>query len=568
MVSAMRNSDFVRRGTMRHLRITLTGMQRAVLIASFIAAAPSVIRAIARGPDAGGYAATDATIYSFLDISGASGGTSILAGTDDAAAALTLPFTFQFYGHGYTLVCVSSNGALYFASNPGTCNGIVDFANTDLTTTATPGDTPALLPFWSDLSFQVPGAGAVFYQTLGAPGSRRFVVQWNNAYPDASANPVTFQAILSEGTNNVLFQYKTVALGAGNPATNGGQASIGIRDAAALTNHHQLQWSFDAPVLGDSTALIFSSASAPVAPAIVVTGGAFTYDGNSHAATATATGTGGAAVSGSFSFSYSPGGLSTPVNGGVYGVTASFTSTDPGYTNGTGTATITINRATPTITWTTPTPINEGTALSTTQLRAEVNATGTLTYTPPAGTLLNAGMQTLTVAFAPSNPANYNPATKAVTISVVPTPGDMAGEGQTDAAGTRYEFTFHVRERATGAERGSLKLEVERIGRESRANQIGEFVSTSLDQVVFSDDPRFRPGPRPKPTIDTATFSGVGRWNRAPGYTFMAQASDAGEPGRGRDLFAITIRSPLGTVVAIVNGPITAGNIQSNRVER
>jgi hypothetical protein len=81
------------------------------------------------------------------------------------------------------------------------------------------------------------------------------------------------------------------------------------------------------------------------APTITVTGGSFTYDGQPHSATATATGSGGAAVSGSFSFTYTPGGSSAPVTVGTYDVTADFTSTDPSYTNASGTGSITINQA-------------------------------------------------------------------------------------------------------------------------------------------------------------------------------------------------------------------------------
>jgi hypothetical protein len=408
----------VRRDAMREPGFIATGIRRAILAALLVAAAPGALWAAPRGPDAGGYTATDATVSSFIDISGASGGTSTLAGTDDAAAALTLPFTFQFYGHGYTVLCVSSNGALYFPSSPGMCSGIVDFANTDLTTTATPGDTPALLPFWSDLSFQAPGAGSVFYQTLGAAGSRRFVVQWNNAYPDGSSSPVTFQVILSEGTNNVLFQYKTVALEPGNPAGHGVQATVGIRNAGAPGNHQELGWSHEAGVLNDNTAILFSAGTAPVVPGIVVTGGTFTFDGNPHPATATATGAGGAGVAGSFAFTYAPGGSAPPVNSGTYGVVANFTSTDPGYTNGTGTGTVTINPATPAITWANPAPIQEGAALSGTQLDATANVAGTFVYTPAAGAVLAVGAQTLSVTFTPTDTTDYTTATSTVTLMV------------------------------------------------------------------------------------------------------------------------------------------------------
>src|SRR5205085_1862735 len=95
------------------------------------------------------------------------------------------------------------------------CSGFVDFANLDLTAAAVPKDLPAVLPLWSDLSFQRAGADAIYYQTLGSSGSRRFVVQWNTAYPVGSANPVIFELILSEADNSVRFQYKSVNAGGG-----------------------------------------------------------------------------------------------------------------------------------------------------------------------------------------------------------------------------------------------------------------------------------------------------------------------------------------------------------------
>ena len=82
----------------------------------------------------------------------------------------------------------------------------------------------------------------------------------------------------------------------------------------------------------------------PATPTVAVGGGPFTYDGDPHSATAAATGVGGASVSGSFSFTYTPG-PSEPVNAGTYSVTANFTTSDPNYTNATGTGSITIKKA-------------------------------------------------------------------------------------------------------------------------------------------------------------------------------------------------------------------------------
>lgn len=249
---------------MRYLKSHRRRIRRAALITLLLCAAVP-LEATLRGPDAAGYVASDATVFSFADISGSGGGASVLGGTDDATADLTLPFSFQFYGQSYTRVCVSSNGAIYFITDPSACNGFVDFANTDLTGTAGPNDLPAIFPFWTDLAFQV--GGSVVYQTLGVPGSRRFVVQWNNAYPQGSPNPVTFQAVLSEGSNSILFQYKTVDLGPGDPATKGGRATIGIRNHGAPANHQQLEWSFNVPVIADQTALLFGGDTTP--PTIV-----------------------------------------------------------------------------------------------------------------------------------------------------------------------------------------------------------------------------------------------------------------------------------------------------------
>ncbi|HUX95513.1 MAG TPA: T9SS type A sorting domain-containing protein [Bacteroidales bacterium] len=81
--------------------------------------------------------------------------------------------------------------------------------------------------------------------------------------------------------------------------------------------------------------------------------------------------------------------------------------------------TLTVNKADPVITWSDPDDIEEGTALSTVQLNATADAPGTFTYTPPAGTILSAGVdQSLYVLFVPDDLVNYNNADKTVHITV------------------------------------------------------------------------------------------------------------------------------------------------------
>jgi len=73
----------------------------------------------------------------------------------------------------------------------------------------------------------------------------------------------------------------------------------------------------------------------------------------------------------------------------------------------------------PELTWLNPDPIAYGVPLSSTQLNAVASVPGLFTYTPPGGTILNAGAgQTLTVTFTPDDPVNYNSVSASVAISV------------------------------------------------------------------------------------------------------------------------------------------------------
>ena len=79
----------------------------------------------------------------------------------------------------------------------------------------------------------------------------------------------------------------------------------------------------------------------------------------------------------------------------------------------------TVTKTTPIITWSNPADITYGILLSSTQLNATASVSGTFVYTPVAGTLLNAGTHTLSVAFTPENTASYNNASATVYINVL-----------------------------------------------------------------------------------------------------------------------------------------------------
>lgn len=100
------------------------------------------------------------------------------------------------------------------------------------------------------------------------------------------------------------------------------------------------------------------------------------------------------------------------------GVTADFTG-DPAFAGSAAAADLTVNKATPVITWANPADIMQGTPLGAAQLNATASVPGTFVYEPPAGTILNAGDgQTLSVYFTPDDAVNYNNASASVTINV------------------------------------------------------------------------------------------------------------------------------------------------------
>ena len=85
-----------------------------------------------------------------------------------------------------------------------------------------------------------------------------------------------------------------------------------------------------------------------------------------------------------------------------------FTPTDAAnYTGAAKSVSIEVGKATPVITWRAPAGIAYGTALGATQLNATATVPGTFIYDPPPATVLEAGGQTLSVTFTPTDAANY-----------------------------------------------------------------------------------------------------------------------------------------------------------------
>src|SRR4030095_7738656 len=118
------------------------------------------------------------------------------------------------------------------------------------------------------------------------------------------------------------------------------------------------------------------------------------------------------------SFEYSPA-AGTVLDAGTHTLSVTFTPSSSNYAASTATVSIVVGKATPTITWNTPSRITYGTALSGSQLNASANVAGSFAYSPTAGTVLDAGPQTLTATFTSTDP-NYNDGAASVSLSVAP----------------------------------------------------------------------------------------------------------------------------------------------------
>ena len=119
-------------------------------------------------------------------------------------------------------------------------------------------------------------------------------------------------------------------------------------------------------------------------------------------------------------FTYSPA-SGTKLNAGSnQSLSVTFTPTvAANYTTATKQVAITVSRATPAVTWSSPSEIVYGTSLSNIQLNATTPTEGIFSYAPASGTKLNAGSnQTLIVVFTPIDAANYTTTTKQVSITV------------------------------------------------------------------------------------------------------------------------------------------------------
>jgi hypothetical protein len=118
-------------------------------------------------------------------------------------------------------------------------------------------------------------------------------------------------------------------------------------------------------------------------------------------------------------FVYSSPSFGAVPKAGTHALWVTFTPTDTtDYKTVAATVTLTVNQATPAITWATPAPITYPTPLSSTQLDATSKVAGTFAYNPPSGTVLSAGTHMLSVTLTPTDTTDYTTGTATVNLTV------------------------------------------------------------------------------------------------------------------------------------------------------
>ncbi|MFH1259339.1 MAG: hypothetical protein ABII74_05975 [Elusimicrobiota bacterium] len=226
----------------------------ALVFGSLCFFAPALYADLGTGAQATGYYWLDGTAqanYSWVEIST---NTDVKKWTrtpddddDTNITGILLGFDFSFFGVTKSSVCISNNGGISFDT---TALG----HNNNNNPIPTSVHSTIVAPFWDDLYT----GGTVYYQTVGESPYREFIVEYKdiNHYKlraEAPQNPITFEIILYETTNEIKFQYFDVDFSS-PPFNNGNSATVGIQKNST----YGLQYSSNTPSLSSGTAILFA----------------------------------------------------------------------------------------------------------------------------------------------------------------------------------------------------------------------------------------------------------------------------------------------------------------------
>lgn len=234
------------------------------------------------GPDRSGYEWVDsdetAVTYEWLDVGATP--TCVTLADDAETAAIPIGFTFTFYDVDYTELRIGSNGYVSFKGNSlrafvGQCPlpqaGTRENPSVDL----------AIYGYFQDLNPAEPTSGTICYAVLGTAPDRQFVVTYDTidifqgtAEPLWGTDPVTFQIVLYETTNEAQVNIQESGVLAGRPRWFE-PTQIGIENADGTMGIGQCDW-HEGHLIPDNYAVRFrrSDTFGIIPPTQVGTGGA------------------------------------------------------------------------------------------------------------------------------------------------------------------------------------------------------------------------------------------------------------------------------------------------------
>ena len=352
------------------------------------------------------------TNYTGLKVTPASNINSAVAADINADGDSDLLLLTLLSGNTYTLTGYLTTGA----------------ANASFTTNYATSGTPTVAASWPGNTNITGSAPSILLPVNGA--ATNIVIQ-SSGSPTQYGQPVTFTATVTTAatglpTGTVNFYDGGILLGPGTLVPATGKATYTTSTLTATTH------TISAKYVGDT--VFAGSTSANIPQAVTQALPVITWNPNPTNITygtplvagqlnATAASTYFPTVMGSFNYTPAVGSV---LGAGTQALNVTFTPTDTlDFKTATGTANISVGKATPTVTWNPPAAIVVGTPLSATQLNATatgINGTlfGTFNYTPASGTVLTAGAnQPLSVLFTPTDVTDYNTASGNTTISVI-----------------------------------------------------------------------------------------------------------------------------------------------------
>ncbi len=270
------------------------------------------------------------------------GDTPVALTGDHEAQAVPMPFPFPYYGHTYSTAFLSTNGTVNFLASSNA------FANAPIPSPAAPN--AAIFPFFDDLLLD--GGSGVFTRVSGSGHDRTFTMEFRNVtFWDATSLRLDFAVVLHEN-GQIAFHYRGIGP---DPRERGSSASVGIENETGSTG---LQMSFNRASRSDSRSLRFFS---PADPTVTGTNVSVEYGRPTtmHVRVATsgqvptgrvvlrsegATVGAGVLVDGEVDATV----YARKLEPGIHEVTINYPG-DDSVNPGTGTATVTVSKATPVI---------------------------------------------------------------------------------------------------------------------------------------------------------------------------------------------------------------------------